>query len=78
MSRWVAQTSGVSHAFIEVLLRKATLMAAERGESSQPIKLTDADIQDAIRELVYFGGELTQKLLGYRVGRIGYQPLPEN
>jgi hypothetical protein len=35
--------------------------------------LIDADIQNAVRELIYFGGELTQKLLGYRTGRIGYQ-----
>ena len=73
VARWVDQTDGVSPAFIEELLRKAALMAAERGESSQPLRLTDADLQDALRELVYFGGELTQKLLGYRPPRIGYQ-----
>jgi hypothetical protein len=72
LGRWVTQTSGVSPAFIEELLRKATVMAAERGEAARPLRLTDADVQDAIRELVYFGGELTQKLLGYRPGRIGY------
>ncbi|MCI0458018.1 MAG: AAA family ATPase [Gemmataceae bacterium] len=74
LERWVAQTNGVSPAFIEELLRKAALLAAERGESSRPLKLADGDVQDAIRELIYFGGELTQKLLGYRPGRIGYQP----
>lgn len=72
LGRWVDQTDGVSPAFIEELLRKAALMAAERGESSKPMRLTDADLQDALRELVYFGGELTQKLLGYRPQRIGY------
>jgi hypothetical protein len=73
LKRWVDQTNGVSPAFIEELLRKATLLAAERGESGPTPKLIDADIQNSIRELVYFGGELTQKLLGYRTGRIGYQ-----
>lgn len=73
LEQWVAQTNGVSPAFIEELLRKATLLAAERGETGQPMKVTDTDIDEAIRELVYFGGELTQKLLGYRVGRMGYQ-----
>lgn len=77
IDRWVNQTDGVSHAFVEELLRKATLMAAERGEVAPPLPLTDADIHHAIHELIYFGGELTQKLLGYRTGRIGYQSLPE-
>jgi hypothetical protein len=71
--RWVAQTDGVSPAFIEELLRKSALIAAERGESATPLRLMDADVQEAIRELIAFGGELTQKLLGYRTGRIGYQ-----
>jgi hypothetical protein len=78
VGRWVAQTSGVSPAFIEELLRKAALLAAERGENSRPMRLTDADVQDAVRDLVYFGGELTQKLLGYRTGRLGYQPASES
>ena len=53
------------------MLRKAALLAAERGEDSQPLRLTDLDVQNAVRELVVFGGELTQKLLGYRTGRFG-------
>ena len=32
LRRWIAQTDGVSPAFIEELLRKAALTAAERGE----------------------------------------------
>lgn len=72
IDRWVAQTKGVSPAFIEELLRKATLMAAERGEASSPMHITDVDVQRAVRELVQFGGELTQKLLGYKPSRVGY------
>src|SRR5262249_28884123 len=75
VTRWVAQTDGVSPAFIEELLRKAVLMAAERGEPNNPLRLQESDIQDAMRELIYFGGELTQKLLGYRPSRIGYQSI---
>ncbi|HYT88910.1 MAG TPA: AAA family ATPase, partial [Gemmataceae bacterium] len=33
LARWVGQTNGVSPAFIEELLRKAALLAAERGET---------------------------------------------
>jgi hypothetical protein len=41
-------------------------MAAERGEKSDPLRLTNADFEDAVRELVEFGGAITQHLLGYR------------
>jgi hypothetical protein len=77
LPRWLGQTAGVSPAFIEELLRKAALMAAERGESTSPLRLSDVDVQDAIRELVCFGGELTQKLLGYGRGRFGFQATGE-
>ena len=60
------RTDGASPAFIAELFRKAALMAAERGERSDPLKLTTADFADAVRELVEFGGVLTQQLLGYR------------
>jgi hypothetical protein len=72
LDRWVEKTHGVSPAFIEELLRKAALMAAERGETAVPLPLQDGDIEQALRELIYFGGELTQKLLGYRP--FGYRP----
>ncbi len=60
------RTDGASPAFIAELFRKAALMAAERGEQSEPLKLTTADFAAAVRELVEFGGVLTQQLLGYR------------
>jgi ATP-dependent 26S proteasome regulatory subunit len=72
LSKWVAQTEGVSPAFIEELLRKAALTATERGEANRPMQIRDEDLQNSIRELIYFGGELTQKLLGYRTGRFGF------
>jgi ATP-dependent 26S proteasome regulatory subunit len=73
LDRWVMQTDGVSPAFIEEVLRKAALAAAERGEVSRPMRLHDKDVRDAVRDLVQFGGELTQKLLGYGSGRFGFQ-----
>jgi AAA+ superfamily predicted ATPase len=60
------RTDGASPAFIEELFRKAALLAAERGEHSEPLQLTTADFDLAVRELVEFGGALTQHLLGYR------------
>ena len=60
------RTDGASPAFIEELFRKAALMAAERGEHTDPLRLTNADFDAAVRELVEFGGALTQNLLGYR------------
>jgi cell division protease FtsH len=60
------RTDGASPAFIEELFRKAALLAAERGEKSDPLQITNVDFEDAVKELVEFGGALTQHLLGYR------------
>jgi ATP-dependent 26S proteasome regulatory subunit len=60
------RTSGASPAFIEEMFRKAALIAAERGDKSEPLRVTTEDFTAAIRELVEFGGALTQNLLGYR------------
>jgi ATP-dependent 26S proteasome regulatory subunit len=65
LDRWIGQTEGTSPAFIAELLRKAALFAAERGEQL-PMKIRNTDINQALQELVLFGGDLTQKLLGYR------------
>jgi AAA+ superfamily predicted ATPase len=73
------RTDGASPAFIEELFRKAALMAAERGERSDPLALTNADFDAAVRELVEFGGSITQNLLGYRTdpdsgrGNLGFR-----
>lgn len=66
LSRWIHKTQGASPAFIEELLRKAALLAAERGETADPLPITDDDLAQAMNELVCFGGELTQKLLGFK------------
>jgi ATP-dependent 26S proteasome regulatory subunit len=75
LDRWVTRTEGVSPAFIEELLRKSALMAAERGEREPPLLLRDADVQAALEELVVFGGELTQKLLGFKPFGFAHRPL---
>jgi ATP-dependent 26S proteasome regulatory subunit len=56
----VARTEGVSAAFIRELVRKAILFAAERGSDI----VTAEHLDDALRELVVAGGELTRSLLG--------------
>jgi hypothetical protein len=61
----VERLAGASPAFIAELLRKAVLEAAERGERSQPLALTDADFTAALRELLELGGELTRNFLGF-------------
>lgn len=66
LDRWISKTEGVSPAFIEELLRKSALMAAERGEEREPLPLYDEDVARAMEELICFGGELTQKLLGFK------------
>lgn len=78
ISKWVDHTAGTSPAFIEELVRKAALFAAERNGDSASLKLADQDIRCALDELVLFGGELTQRLLGYRPMKIGYHTSPAN
>jgi len=58
---FVKRTEGASAAFIRELLRKAALFAADDGD-----RLEDSHIDQALRELVVDGGELTKSLLGYR------------
>jgi AAA+ superfamily predicted ATPase len=76
MGRWIGKTDRVSPAFIEELLRKSALMAAERlqleNRDTEALALIDADIEAALDELVCFGGELTQRLLGFR--QFGFAP----
>jgi len=60
------RTEGASPAFVEELFRKSALLAAERGERSHPLRLVTADFDNALRELVEFGGALTRNLLGFR------------
>jgi hypothetical protein len=55
------QTEGVSGAFIRELMRKAALFAADE---SDDMTVEDRHIEEALRELVFDGGELTKRLLG--------------
>jgi AAA+ superfamily predicted ATPase len=57
----VDQTEGVSAAFIRELMRKAALFAADE---SDDMLVEDRHIEEALRELVFEGGELTKRLLG--------------
>jgi ATP-dependent 26S proteasome regulatory subunit len=61
LSELIEQTEGVSAAFIRELMRKAVLFAAEE---SDEIIVEDRHIDEALKELVFEGGELTKRLLG--------------
>jgi hypothetical protein len=60
------RTEGASPAFLQELFRKAALLAAERGETRDPLRLCDEDFHKAVREIVEFGGALTRNLLGFQ------------
>jgi AAA+ superfamily predicted ATPase len=55
------QTEGVSATFIRELIRKAALFAADERED---LIVEDHHIEEALRELLLEGGELTKRLLG--------------
>ena len=64
--RLIGKTDGASPAFIQELVRKAALVAAEEGSAADgSLKVTDAHFDTALREMVYGGGELTRSLLGF-------------
>jgi ATP-dependent 26S proteasome regulatory subunit len=60
----IDQTDGVSAAFIRELLRKAALFSADENHASEAIIVEDRHIDEALKELVFEGGELTKRLLG--------------
>jgi len=55
------QTEGVSATFIRELIRKAALFAADE---SDEMVVEDRHLEEALKELVFEGGELTKRLLG--------------
>jgi hypothetical protein len=70
--RLVARTEGASPAFIQELLRKAALIAAEeRSARNGSLRVTDAHCGEALRELLLGGGELTRSLLGFAAEEAG-------
>jgi hypothetical protein len=64
--RLIAKTEGASPAFIQELVRKAALMAAEEDSTSNgTLRLTDEHFDVALQELLLGSGELTRNLLGF-------------
>jgi len=60
----IDQTQGVSATFMRELMRKAALFAADEGHESVDIVVEDRHVEEALKELVLEGGELTKRLLG--------------
>lgn len=58
----VLRTEGVSAAFIKELLRRGAQFAFERDPDA--VALSAADLDSALRELLFKGGALNAKLLG--------------
>jgi hypothetical protein len=63
------RTEGASPAFLQELFRKVALFAAQRGEQSDPLRVTSDDFTKALREILEFGGIITRNLLGFQPGR---------
>ncbi len=69
----VEQTDGASPAFLQELVRRATLLALESRSSKESttkdgnktVQLDSQDFRNALRELVELGGPLTRQLLGF-------------
>jgi len=64
--RIIGKTEGASPAFIQELLRKGALVAAEEGSTTDGVlRVTDAHLEAALSELMFAGGELTRQFLGF-------------
>jgi hypothetical protein len=64
--RLVAKIEGASPAFIQELMRKAALIAAEEnGGADGSLRVSDAHCDLALQELLLGGGNLTRNLLGF-------------
>lgn len=61
----VRRTENVSAAFIKELMRRATQFQLERDETSD---MAQADIDNALDELLLSGGSLNRVLLGGKIG----------
>lgn len=62
----IAKTRGASPAFIEELVRKAALIAAEDAQDSDPLQVTDESFATALKEMTLGTGALTRQLLGFQ------------
>lgn len=74
MDTWVQRTEGASPAFIKELCRRAILFSAERTDSGPSgrefsVSIRQDDLDQAIHELVFLGGDLTSQALGFPTSR---------
>jgi ATP-dependent 26S proteasome regulatory subunit len=67
IDHWVQRTHGSSPAFLQELCKRAILLAGERSENdeSASLQVNQADLSEAIHELVIMGGTITAKALGF-------------
>ncbi|HEY7426527.1 MAG TPA: AAA family ATPase [Gemmataceae bacterium] len=62
---FIARTEGASAAFIRELMRKAALFAIDEGPDG---RVTARHLDEALRDLIVYGGHLTRSLLGFQSG----------
>jgi hypothetical protein len=66
--RLIARMEGASPAFVQELVRKSALIAAEEGSTDDgSLRLDDHHFDLALQELLLGGGELTRNLLGFKM-----------
>ncbi|MEN3001150.1 MAG: ATP-binding protein [Armatimonadota bacterium] len=65
--RFIQRTEGASPAFIQELLRRAALIAAEQNALHEDgrVIVRDSHLEMALREMLWSGDELTRRLLGF-------------
>lgn len=70
LSRYIAKTDGASPSFIQELLRKAALFAAEDSyDHTETLVVLDSHLDRALEELL-LSSPLTRQILGFRASRV--------
>ncbi|HMO21659.1 MAG TPA: hypothetical protein PKC98_11920, partial [Candidatus Melainabacteria bacterium] len=64
MDRITRRTEGASPAFIQELMRKSALIAAETESEGDTLSITDDHVHEALDELL-LSGPLTKKIVGF-------------
>jgi hypothetical protein len=71
----IEKTEGASPAFMQELVRRAALIAAEEdSQANEILRVTDPHCEMALRDLTLGGGELTRNLLGFRHPAEPFEP----
>ena len=67
LDQTVAETEGVSQAFLKEMIFRAVQISTERNVNGEGVILQQGDLSTAIREMTTGGGRFGKRIIGYQV-----------